>query len=66
MGGACLLFLEEGLAETLLRGARGIAWLLRIDHHGVFHGGRHPREYRLKIVSLEEPGELMWGGQRER
>jgi hypothetical protein len=56
------------VGSALLRGAtvargQGFGWLLIIDHHGVFHVGRHRREYRLEI-RLRWTGDLLGGGQR--
>jgi hypothetical protein len=66
VGGAGLLFLEERRSGYTVARGQGNSWLLRMDHHGVFHGGRHRREYRHQIATLEEPGDVMRGGQRER
>lgn len=45
VGRAGLLLLEEcRVLSTVARGQR-LSWLLRKDHHGTEHGGRHRREF---------------------
>ena len=45
VGRAGLPFLEEcRVLSTVARGQR-LSWLLRKDHHGTEHGGRHRREF---------------------
>jgi hypothetical protein len=52
--GLSLLFLEEcRVLSTVARGQR-LSWLLREDHHGTEHGGRHHREFGFEYDSLEK------------
>jgi hypothetical protein len=57
VGRAGLLLLEEcRVLSTVARGQR-LSWLLRKDHHGTEHGGRHRRELGFEYASLEQASE---------